>query len=106
MVSTFVADLDDVSGVFAVVEEALHISFLGSVDDDRERIHRTGDLTAEHVRQSIACLASAVPRFAQLVDLFRKVSLQSQTTQTIAKHRKHRFFTQTPIIIDINDDLR
>ena len=53
-------DLDDVGGVLAVVEETLHVSLLRSVDDDRERVHRTSDLTAEQVRQGIPTLESAV----------------------------------------------
>jgi len=99
-------DLDDVSGVLAVVEEALHVSLLRSVDDDRERVHRTSNLTAEQVRQGISTLESAIPGFAQLVDGFRKISLKSQTSHKIENYRQRRFFTQTSLIIDICDDLR
>jgi hypothetical protein len=35
MIAVFFADLDDVAPVLPVVEESLHVSTLGTIDDDR-----------------------------------------------------------------------
>jgi hypothetical protein len=66
------------SGILSIVEEALEIPLLWTIDDHRKGIDCTNHLAAEEMRKLIADLSAIVPCFRKLIDFGRQVPLNSE----------------------------